>query len=1013
MSFLLQSIPFEDRQRALLNWTNLERALPGAVLSVLAVLLRSSPDPDTALNYFERFLSNAPSRVASFLTRDVAALNVLVPIFSHSHYLAETLVSHSEYAEWLYRDRRREFIKSKEDLMEDLSRFESTLTEVSLPEVLVRFKRREYLRIALRDVAKMATLAETAWELSVLAEVILEKALQSQRLTNRFGTPQFMDSSGRIGVSELVVLALGKLGGGELNYSSDIDLLFLYSEDGETSGVESVPQSRISNQEFFIKAASVLSEAVSQVTPSGWAFRVDLRLRPHGKDGFLARSLKSAVEYYRDEAEPWELQALLKARPVAGKMEVGKRFLSALQERIYPQEGLETIALSIDTMRQKIDAKLRQADVQGFNVKLERGTIRDIEFLTQCLQRIFGAQDAWVRESNTLLALQRLHDNNHITRTDFVVLAGAYEFFRILEHRLQLEHGLQTHTLPDNPQTQRRLAVRMGFTETRSVTSRDALLHAIEHHQNLVIRIYRRLIGERGAYSPDLAPGDISSVAASDRTSELAKSQEEVAALSKVNARLAALVDEVAVEARFQNSFNIFLSSLNKDVKAISRVKPKREWTPQLQVIFDSGEAVSEMAARDALFTLNYLKDPGPKKTKSFRKRRCLDVSSVRILKARGRSQGQASDAVPQLRAMVRRRTLNLLIHDILDLPDLQDTLTDFSALAGEAIGGALRIAFHELWRKHPKGRKKQWPRSGFPFAIFALGRLGTCDMDLGSDLDLLFVCDYASWEAAGGSREIPLRLAEAVVSILTSYTREGPIYPVDLRLRPHGQEGELVQGTTQLFDYFSTQAQIWEYSAYLRLRPVGGNLRWGAKLAGRLKKMIFEEAKNRPIAPGLLEVRSRIEQAAESADHKFDFKSGPGGIYDIEFALAHVHLTRSLPVKSGESLFGSIRQARNSGLLSAPTAGLFEAALKFYRFLDHCIRLHRGKSHHLLDPQLWEEIPAIRRHLLELHIKAQLPLNAGTDVNGQGLIEICREMALMIRKGMNETMGNTVNSDQ
>jgi [glutamine synthetase] adenylyltransferase / [glutamine synthetase]-adenylyl-L-tyrosine phosphorylase len=1009
------SISYREPEKAQQNWTRIERTAPREILAPLSSLLKGSADPDAALNYFERFNSNAPERIVHYLTRNPAALNVLIPLFSQSHFLSETLLTHPEYVEWLCRDKRIEFVKSKEDLLEELSRFEATLGDMDLAERLVRFKRREYLRIALRDVTKIATLAETTWELSALAEIVLEKALRwcDQTLRNRYGVPRYVDAAGRIAPSEFVVLALGKLGGNELNYSSDIDVMYLYSHDGETDGIEGRSETQISNQEYFIKLSSAINEAVSRVTPAGWAFRVDLRLRPQGREGFLSRSVKSAIAYYDRHAQPWELQALLKARPVAGGLSVGKQFLHSLQSRIYPVEDQGRIVESLEQMRIKLDEKLQRNESSGFNVKLERGTIRDIEFFTQCLQRIYGSHDLWVRESNTVLALRRLHDNNHLGRPEFFTLASAYEFFRIIEHRLQLDRGQQTHTLSNLPSEQQVLALRMGFEDSGETSAREALLHAIEYHRGNVLRISEQVLEQSRvktvAPSKEFRRGEEEEGAPGVRgDNELSAALRQ---LDKLLPGLAAGLREMGFEKGAGVYFHLFLEALIAKGEALGDFKMDSNQSRRLEILFASGSTLCETMIRSPEWVLPCLGKPEVRaRSHAVEERRRIQPLARRDKKGsrskptrRDPSSGAAG--VNLVRQETRRRVFQILADDVLRQPPLAKSLQRLSEVAGRALLDSLALAGEQVRGRFTASLRKLMDSPKFHFGIFGLGRLAGNELDIGSDLDLVFVCDYSYFKSREAVREVAFRLAETVVSILTSYTREGPLYPVDLRLRPSGKEGELVQDATYLIEYFRGIAQSWEHAAFLKLRPLAGDIRWAKSVSKNLTNASFAAVEPHALREDLWDIRTRLEDAAAFSKGSFNLKKGRGGVYDIEFALAYSHLINARPYRPGSTLHEAVEFAHRIGILSGSAAAVFQEALPFYRSLDHCLRLMKGKSTHLINQEIVKEIPEPLWGRIASAMNPSSSGNRSTCCDRVAeLMEFCGKTASLVRRELERT---------
>jgi len=324
----------------------------------------------------------------------------------------------------------------------------------------------------LRDTLGVAELADTTAEISALSDVLLEEALREvdASLRSRYGAPQFHDASGHLVDVPIAILSLGKLGGNELNYSSDVDLLFLFG-DGELgdAGAKATRQSRegaISNREYFIRLAQGVTEVLSRITREGSVFRIDLRLRPQGNEGEPAIALSPALHYYKHTAHDWELQALIKARHSAGDVGTARAFIRGVQSHVYSQQlnfaAIETAIHSLEQIslrrRRQISASLLPSSM---DVKLDRGGIRDIEFLVQCLQRVYGGKEKWLRSGGTLFSLQKLHDKQHISSKDYQELTSAYAYLRKVEHRLQLRRGQQLHRLPDSEEDLRVLCASM------------------------------------------------------------------------------------------------------------------------------------------------------------------------------------------------------------------------------------------------------------------------------------------------------------------------------------------------------------------------------------------------------------------------------------------------------------------------------------------------------------------------------------------------------------------------
>ncbi|HKV96075.1 MAG TPA: hypothetical protein VJR90_01110, partial [Gammaproteobacteria bacterium] len=325
----------------------------------------------------------------------------------------------------------------------------------------------QILRVLLRDVLGFCSLSETTQELSHLADAILDVSYKRIReeFIERHGVPRYLDAQGQSQECGMSVIALGKLGGNELNYSSDIDLMFVYEANGETDG-----ENRISNKEFYKKVANQLTELLSTYTAEGLCYRVDLRLRPDGSLGEICISLDGAKSYYQTRARDWELQMLIKARVAAGDPEAGRELLRSVELQIYSTTLDFSAVEAVSVTRERISEKLnrRRLHKDAFDIKLAPGGIRDIEFLVQCLQRLHGGQVPWVRHGGTVLALARLSDKDLLSAAEYARLVSAYRFLRNLEHRLQFNEDRQTHRMPTAPHELDILARKMPVAQLGS-----------------------------------------------------------------------------------------------------------------------------------------------------------------------------------------------------------------------------------------------------------------------------------------------------------------------------------------------------------------------------------------------------------------------------------------------------------------------------------------------------------------------------------------------------------------
>src|SRR5262245_48633363 len=470
---MLANLPVESRSRVEASMLRLRPVVTSALLEALPALLAETPDPGSAILGFERLVTESSSEILRLLERNSSLAHYAIVVFGHSRFLGETLLQNADLLHTFLRAGTLDRSLSREAFHESYARFRSRSFETDVAQLLARFKRREYVRILLRDALHIAPLAETTAEISALADVLIEEAMHEAELElrQRYDKAQHVDSLGRLADTPFSILALGKLGGNELNYSSDVDLMYIFGDGPEPPGA------RATNRECFVRLAQNITGILSRTTKEGAVFRIDLRLRPRGNEGELAISLDQAAQYYASVAQDWEKQALIKVRYSAGSVDLAREFIRQIQPYVYASEarpsgsaGSRTsreesasrataAPLNFEAIKTALEARERIAhhrdrrlslnhSADAVDVKVGRGGIRDIEFLVQCLQRVYGGSEPWLRSGGTLFSLQKLNDKRHISSREFHLLTGAYEFLRHLEHRLQLREGRQTHQLP-------------------------------------------------------------------------------------------------------------------------------------------------------------------------------------------------------------------------------------------------------------------------------------------------------------------------------------------------------------------------------------------------------------------------------------------------------------------------------------------------------------------------------------------------------------------------------------
>ncbi|MGL4593295.1 MAG: bifunctional [glutamate--ammonia ligase]-adenylyl-L-tyrosine phosphorylase/[glutamate--ammonia-ligase] adenylyltransferase [Thermoguttaceae bacterium] len=470
----MQAIGVIDMTRGLRNLQSMATCDPNLevfapFMDQLCPLLRWTADPDMVLNNLERFFraTRSPMTLMALLLHDKMSLAMLLEIFATSQYLGDMLISEPELFETIRQTDGKLFTSRRmtDELVEEIMAFEK---EGSVLRALRRFKRRQTLRIAFNDMIKKQSLEMVTRQISRVAESAIEAALHAagRKLFTKRGTPRSIEGV----MAHFVVLALGKLGGRELNYSSDIDLIFLYDQEGMTDP----GQDSIQNFQYFSELGREIVRFLSEQTELGSVYRVDMKLRPDGKHGPLAIGLEEALLYYDHRGRTWERQAFIKARPVAGNIGLGEEFLRRLQPWIYRHNLTQADIAGIRTLKRKIERNAQMAGDELLNVKTGYGGIRDIEFMIQFLQLLHGGEIPELRVGNTLIAIERLEQHRCLNAQERDLLIEGYRFLRKIEHRLQIMFDLQTHVMPANTDERRKLALRMGYHDMSWQTALDA-----------------------------------------------------------------------------------------------------------------------------------------------------------------------------------------------------------------------------------------------------------------------------------------------------------------------------------------------------------------------------------------------------------------------------------------------------------------------------------------------------------------------------------------------------------
>lgn len=836
-------------------------------------------------------------------------LRSMLRVWSFSPFVAQSCISHPAIP--------RDLIDGGELLIDyRVDHYRRTLRRLldgvddtdELAAILRRFRRREMVRIAWRDLAGWSGLGETLRELSLLAEACIDGALEvlHARLRKELGTPLGPDGTAQ----ELVVIGMGKLGARELNFSSDIDLIFAFPEAGETRG----RRQRVANEEYFVRLGQRLTNALHATTAEGFVFRTDLRLRPFGNSGPLALSFDALEDYYQEHGREWERYAMIKARPVAGDLAQGYRLLETLKPFVY-RRYLDFGAFeALREMKGMIREEVERRELQD-NIKIGAGGIREIEFIGQAFQLIRGGREPDLQARPILTVLERLARHGHIP--DFFArdLSAAYVFLRRLENRLQACGDEQTHTLPEDPHERQRIALAMGYPDW------TAFGRVLDRHRRRVREYFDQVFAtpQQGSAGRERTPESGPDWLAVWRgVSEDAAAVAELAAAGYADPvealrRLRLLRDSHAHRAlsaqgreRMARLMPLMIGAVagtdHPDLalpRALNLVETVARRTVYLSLMAENPMVLSQVVKLCAAspwvaallsrqpILLDELIDP--RTLYAPLKRTELERNLAEAL------MGIApNDTEQQLEALHHFKETNVLrvasadVTGAMPLMVVSDYLTE---IAEVTLVQVLRLATEHLSRRRGTAGPEAEPGA---FAIVAYGKLGGIELGYGSDLDLVFLHDTVESSGRGGpSPDFFARLAQRIIHMLNTHTPSGVLYEVDVRLRPSGASGLLVSNIDAFAEYQREEAWTWEHQALVRARVVAGDPVLRRRFEEIRRAILARRRDPERLRAEVRDMRRRMRtELTASKAGQFDLKQDPGGIADIEF-LVQYHVLR------------------------------------------------------------------------------------------------------------------------
>ena len=1027
---------------------------PDEILSIIVDVSANSFDPDRALNNFERFfVAIEDANLFKIIFSDAERnLRILSYLFSGSQYLTDILIKNPSYASWLINPEILNKSRFKDEMYNDLSYMFSKLVvsganpSSSYKEKansLRRFRNREFLRIGLRDLMKEADTIETIEDLSNVADICLQMAYEycHSELERKYGIPYFEDElTGLKKRCEFVILAMGKHGGRELNFSSDIDLLYIYSSDkGMTSGIEpphlSLPstsplsppleggdrgglqggdgggriENQITNHEYFVQLSRMVTKMVSEITDEGYAFRIDLDLRPEGKSGDITNSLRSAEIYYESWGETWERQALLKCRHAAGSIALGRKFIEMVKPFIF-RKYLDFSALrEIKEMKEKINKSLEQKGSGRINVKLGYGGIREIEFIVQSFQLIYGGKEKWFRERNSMRGLHRISEKGLLSYAEYFSLSNAYLFLRDLENRIQFFSGRQTHNIPDEPGEQLTLYRKMcrgrghpsGGWVAVDVSQKpelknpeSQLMTLYDYHTKNVREIYDNLFSTEIFDVTEVMEGELQwQIDMDDPTSSIATLKQIGFKSPEMSRRNLLLMRDGGAFAhptiRSKRYFNQMLPSLLKECiklpdpdlsinnfekfvdagrvrEGIYSVLSKSEAAVRsLCSLFGTSQFLSNILIQQPELADSLLIAEGIYKEKT---KESLRDEMGKILK----SADSYEKSLDELCKFKRGEELRIGLRDILGIVEFSGISSELSNLADVYVEFSLKLTEDELINRYGIPMKD---RNGAmsQFAVIGLGKLGGRELNFGSDLDIVFVYsdDGGTGGIHGGENRISnqtffSKLCEKLIFAIGGVTRFGFAYRVDTRLRPDGEKGALVIPIKGYEDYYTKRGEIWERQALIKARFIAGDEKPGMSLINIIHKFVYETPFEQNMTEEIDRMRKRmVLELVRGGETKRNIKLGRGGIVDIEFIVQLLQLKnggRFTELRKTGSL-ESLKILYEKKLITEDGYRILSAGYIFLRRIENRIRIEHDRPLAVI-PESGDELSLLARRL-------------------------------------------------
>ena len=884
------------------------------------------------------------------------------PALTHSRFLRQLLGSRPVVADWLTENSAAPISAATMQAFIDNAH---PADDNDLKVVLRHLRQRVMAALIVRDLTGQAPLPEVVETMTALADVTTNHALDfiHRQLATQYGEP--LDANGQ--PQRLMIVGMGKLGGRELNVSSDVDYIFIYPEEGETAGSEG--RAKIDNYDFFARLGKRLINALGESTADGQVFRVDMRLRPNGDSGPLVCSLDSLENYFITQGREWERYAWIKARVMNEGNNLQPGWKSALEKVARPFIFRKYLDFGAINAMRDLHAQIRREVARkdmADHIKLGPGGIREIEFIAQVFQLIRGGRDSALQIRATLKVLDLLASRQLLPTEARDELAAAYDFLRRLEHRLQYVDDAQTHMLPTTEEARASIAVSIGFADW------PAMLTVLNAHRDRVARHFEQVFSDPEAGTHALAGlwlGQCGSESCSDQLGEMgfAKPQNIVEQLERFrgSSRYIQLpaVNRERLDAVGPRLIQAAAATPNPDLtfsRALGFLETISRRGAYLALLQQYPQALSKVAELigSATWAAEYL-NKHPILLDEVLDPRLYEVATdwagfretldTQLLEY----EGDAEREMDILREAHHAQVFRVLAQDLAGLQTLEHISDHLTELADIIVQTALRLIWPKIRQRHCEQPK---------FAVIGYGKLGGKELGYASDLDIIFLYEDEDQSA----QENYTRLAQRITTWLSSQTPAGTLFETDLRLRPNGDAGLLACTVEAFREYELKHAWIWEHQALTRARFVAGDPAVGARFEAIRQEVLTQQRDPAKLKEEVLAMRQRmLDSHASNSETEFDLKQDPGGIIDVEFIvqfliLAHAHQHPQLTQNLGNIALLGI--AADLGLIPTELTDPVRNAYREYRRMQHAARLNGNEKSRIERAAVIRRIEAVRQ---------------------------------------------------